>query len=103
MSDNFSNEEFGIFAVGVYQGLDTTNERFPKLLLLTNPEPGAKAQAFDFKPFDSATGRQNLPESVQVGDRVQVRLWVGAKAYTDKETGERKAFAQLVVQQVQGF
>jgi hypothetical protein len=57
-------------------------------------------EKLNFRPFDGRTGERTLPDGIQPGDRVAVRVWLEAKPYVDRKTGEPKLFVAKRADQV---
>jgi hypothetical protein len=82
----------GTFVLGVYRGV--TEEQFPKLQVATfvRDDGSEYVERLDFSPFNQRTGASTLPEGLEPGLQVAVRIRLDTRGYRDKQTGEPKSF-----------
>lgn len=76
----------GVFLLGVFQGVESG--QYPKLIV----QSGDYTEKMDFSTFDKRTGAATIPGDLAIGTRIAVRLFLTAKTYKDKTTGEEKSF-----------
>ncbi len=71
----------GTYVLGVFRGV--TQEKYPKLSVETTPSADGSPfeERLQYTPFDPNTGASVLPEGLQPGQRVAVRVFLEAVAW----------------------
>ena len=82
----------GTYVLGVFRGV--SDEQFPKLQVGTfvRDDGTEYVERLEFSPFNQRSGASTLPEGLQPGQHVAVRIRLDARGYRDKQTGEPKSF-----------
>jgi hypothetical protein len=82
----------GTYVLGVFQGV--SQEDFPKLHVGTfvKDDGTLYEERLEFSPFDPRSGAATLPEGLERGTRIAVRIAVNARGYRDRETGQPRTF-----------
>jgi hypothetical protein len=81
----------GTFVLGAFRGV--SQDQYPKLHVGTfvRQDGTEYEERMEFNPFDPKTGAATLPEGLELGTRVAVRISLSARGYTDKN-GDAKTF-----------